>query len=222
MTDLAHYVSGKRVPGKSGRFADVFDPATGVAEKRVPLASTEEVGEVVAAAKAAWPAWAKTPPLRRARILDRFKFLLAGERRQARRAHLVRARQDPRRRARRGHPRPRGRRVRRRHPAPPEGRGHRERRHQRRQPLAAPAARGRRRHHAVQLPGDGADVDVPGRAGLRQRLHPEAVRARPVGRRCCLAELPDRGRPARRRLQRRQRRQGGGRRPPRPTRTSRR
>ena len=76
MTDLTHYVSGAHVPGKSGRFADVFNPATGVAEKRVPLASTEEVGEVVATAKAAWPAWAKTPPLRRARILDKFKFLL--------------------------------------------------------------------------------------------------------------------------------------------------
>ena len=31
---------------------------------------------MVAVAKAAWPAWAKTPPLRRARILDKFKFLL--------------------------------------------------------------------------------------------------------------------------------------------------
>ena len=62
--------------GRSGRFADVFNPATGAAEKRVPLASAAEVGEVVAVAKAAWPAWAKTPPLRRARILDKFKFLL--------------------------------------------------------------------------------------------------------------------------------------------------
>ncbi|HVH01844.1 MAG TPA: CoA-acylating methylmalonate-semialdehyde dehydrogenase, partial [Amaricoccus sp.] len=76
MTDLSHYVSGARVAGKSSRFADVFNPATGVAEKRVPLATTEEVDAVVAVAKAAWPAWAKTPPLRRARILDKFKFLL--------------------------------------------------------------------------------------------------------------------------------------------------
>ena len=67
---------GRAVAGPSGRFADVFNPATGVAEKRVPLASAEEVDEAVAAAKAAWPAWAKTPPLRRARILDQFKFLL--------------------------------------------------------------------------------------------------------------------------------------------------
>jgi malonate-semialdehyde dehydrogenase (acetylating) / methylmalonate-semialdehyde dehydrogenase len=76
MTDLSHYVSGARVPSRSSRFADVFNPATGTVEKRVPLASTAEVGEVVASAKAAWPAWAKAPPLRRARILDRFKFLL--------------------------------------------------------------------------------------------------------------------------------------------------
>ena len=47
MTDLSHYVSGARVPGKSGRFADVFNPATGMAEKRVLLASAAEVGEVV-------------------------------------------------------------------------------------------------------------------------------------------------------------------------------
>lgn len=76
MADLSHYVSGERIAGKSGRFADVFNPATGLTETRVPLASADEVGEVVAAAKAAWPAWAKMPPLRRARILDKFKNLL--------------------------------------------------------------------------------------------------------------------------------------------------
>ncbi|HMQ91575.1 MAG TPA: CoA-acylating methylmalonate-semialdehyde dehydrogenase [Amaricoccus sp.] len=76
MTDLTHYIGGETVAGRSGRFADVFNPATGNVEKRVPLASTEEVGAVVAVARAAWPAWARTPPLRRARILDRFKLLL--------------------------------------------------------------------------------------------------------------------------------------------------
>ncbi len=76
MTDLTHYVGGQRREGQSGRFADVFNPATGAAEKRVPLATAAEVGAFIATAKAAWPAWAKTPPLRRARILDKFKFLL--------------------------------------------------------------------------------------------------------------------------------------------------
>jgi malonate-semialdehyde dehydrogenase (acetylating)/methylmalonate-semialdehyde dehydrogenase len=45
MTELSHYVSGARTPGRSGGFADVFNPAIGAADKRVPLASTEEVGE---------------------------------------------------------------------------------------------------------------------------------------------------------------------------------
>ena len=51
--------------------------------------------------------------------------------------------------------------------------------------LDPPAARRRRRHHAVQLPGDGADVDVPGRDRVRQRLRAQASGEGPVGRRCC-------------------------------------
>ena len=76
MTDLTHFIGGKTVSGRSGRFADVFDPATGAATKRCPLASAEDVAEAVSAAGAAFPAWARTPALRRARVLDRFKVLL--------------------------------------------------------------------------------------------------------------------------------------------------
>lgn len=76
MTDLTHFVGGKAAPGATARFADVFNPATGTTDTRVPLATAAEVDDVVAVARAAWPAWARTPPLRRARILDKFKFLL--------------------------------------------------------------------------------------------------------------------------------------------------
>jgi malonate-semialdehyde dehydrogenase (acetylating)/methylmalonate-semialdehyde dehydrogenase len=76
MTDLSHFIGGNAVAGRSGRFSDVFNPATGEVTKRCPLASVEEVATAVAAAKAAFPKWAKTPALRRARVLDRFKFLL--------------------------------------------------------------------------------------------------------------------------------------------------
>ena len=76
MTDLSHFIGGKTVAGRSGRFSDVFDPATGEPTKRCPLASAEDVGEAVAAAKAAFVEWGKTPALRRARVLDRFKLLL--------------------------------------------------------------------------------------------------------------------------------------------------
>ena len=42
----------------------------------IPLASNEDVALAVSAAKAAFPAWAETPPLKRARILFNFKALL--------------------------------------------------------------------------------------------------------------------------------------------------
>lgn len=76
MTEIGHYINNARVAGSSGRSQPVYDPATGQSEKTVALASSDEVGRAVAAAKAAWPAWALTPSLRRARILDRFKTIL--------------------------------------------------------------------------------------------------------------------------------------------------
>ena len=76
MAEIAHHIDGARVAGASGRSQPVFDPATGERTGTVALASTEEVGRAVAAARAAWPAWAATSPLRRARVLDRFKAIL--------------------------------------------------------------------------------------------------------------------------------------------------
>ncbi len=76
MLEVGHYYGNKDVAGASGRLQDVFDPATGQATKRLALASAQEVDAVVAVAKAAWRDWSKTPALRRARILDRFKSIL--------------------------------------------------------------------------------------------------------------------------------------------------
>ncbi|MCB1969669.1 MAG: CoA-acylating methylmalonate-semialdehyde dehydrogenase [Geminicoccaceae bacterium] len=76
MTEITHYIDGARFAGMSGRTQPVFNPATGDQEKTVALASTEEVNQAVVAAKAAWAGWSRTPPLRRARILDRFKMIL--------------------------------------------------------------------------------------------------------------------------------------------------
>src|SRR5512141_2559713 len=74
------WIDGRRTPSRSGRAGDVFDPATGEVVRRAPFASAEEVGAAVAAAKAAFPAWRDTPPLRRARILARFRELLEAHR----------------------------------------------------------------------------------------------------------------------------------------------
>ncbi|MEL1265284.1 CoA-acylating methylmalonate-semialdehyde dehydrogenase [Pseudoxanthomonas putridarboris] len=73
---LHHFFNGERVDGESDRFGDVFDPATGAVTARVPLASIAEVGRAVDAASAAFPAWAGTTPLNRARVMFRFKELL--------------------------------------------------------------------------------------------------------------------------------------------------
>ena len=73
---LHHYVNGKPVSGESNRFGDVFNPATGQVESQVPLATVQEVGAAVAAASAAFPGWAATPPAQRARILFRFLDLV--------------------------------------------------------------------------------------------------------------------------------------------------
>ena len=72
---LSHYIGGQRVAGVSGRFGDVFNPALGSVKARVPLASKDEVGNAVAAAKAAFPAWAATTPLKRSRVMAKFKEL---------------------------------------------------------------------------------------------------------------------------------------------------
>ena len=132
-------------------------------------------------------------------------------RRRDRRRHFARARQGALRRRRRAVARHRDRRIRVRRAAVPEERVQRERRHRHRRLHAAPAAGRRRRHHAVQLSGDGAAVDVPDGARLRQRVRAEAVGARSVGG-ADPGGAAQGGGPARRRVQRRQRRQGGGRR----------
>jgi malonate-semialdehyde dehydrogenase (acetylating)/methylmalonate-semialdehyde dehydrogenase len=74
--DLGHFVGGRRVAGRSGRAGDLYDPATGRRSGRVALASADEVRAAVAAAQAAFPGWAATPPVLRARVLFRFRELI--------------------------------------------------------------------------------------------------------------------------------------------------
>ncbi len=76
MQELTHFIGGQHVKGTSGRTAEVFNPATGEAEKRVPLASAGELDAAVANAKEAQPAWAAVNPQRRARVLVKFVELL--------------------------------------------------------------------------------------------------------------------------------------------------
>ncbi|GAB3456158.1 CoA-acylating methylmalonate-semialdehyde dehydrogenase [Massilia terrae] len=72
METITHYIKGEPVDTRGGRYADVFNPALGEPCARVALATTDEVNAAVAAAAAAFPAWAATPALARARVLFRY------------------------------------------------------------------------------------------------------------------------------------------------------
>lgn len=73
---LKHYINGAYVEGTSGRMGDIYDPNQGVVNKQVALASKEEVETAIASAHAAFPAWAATPPGRRAQVMFRFRELI--------------------------------------------------------------------------------------------------------------------------------------------------
>ena len=77
--DIGHFIGGKRVPGTSGRVADVWNPTLGEVQARVALASRAEVARAVEDAARAQPAWAAQNPQRRARVMMRFLHLINQE-----------------------------------------------------------------------------------------------------------------------------------------------
>jgi malonate-semialdehyde dehydrogenase (acetylating)/methylmalonate-semialdehyde dehydrogenase len=73
---VGHHVGGRRVAGTSGRTQPVYNPATGAIARHVALAGADEVNEVVAVARTSQQAWGELPPIRRARVLQRFLHLM--------------------------------------------------------------------------------------------------------------------------------------------------
>ena len=73
---IHHFFGGRAMEGQSGRTSEVFNPATGEISALVSLASASEVDAAVDVAKQAFPAWAATPALTRARVMFKFKELL--------------------------------------------------------------------------------------------------------------------------------------------------
>ena len=84
---VPHFIGGQTVEATSGRFGIVYHPSSGQAARRVGFASKADVDRAIAAAAAAFPAWAAAPPLRRARILNRFRDLI--DRDQAKLAAII-------------------------------------------------------------------------------------------------------------------------------------
>lgn len=76
VSTIEHYINGNLTKTVGGGQQPVFNPATGEISANVVLASDADVQTAVAAAKAAAPAWAEMAPLKRARILFKFKDLI--------------------------------------------------------------------------------------------------------------------------------------------------
>ncbi|HEY4202035.1 MAG TPA: CoA-acylating methylmalonate-semialdehyde dehydrogenase [Devosiaceae bacterium] len=76
MDRIQNAIGGKLVASATTRFGQVFNPATGEQVAEVPLSTTAELNLAVAAAKKALPAWANMTPMKRARIMFKFKALL--------------------------------------------------------------------------------------------------------------------------------------------------
>ena len=169
------------VDRRGGTRGDIYNPATGRVSGTVDYATAAEVDAAVAAGSAALPGWRETSLVKRAGVMFAFRELVRSAAGGPGRADHRRARQGGLGRGGRGGTRPGGRGLRLRHPASAQGRLLGERVGRRGRLLDPPAGRRRGRDHAVQLPGDGADVDVPDRAGLRQHLRAQAVGEGPVG-----------------------------------------
>lgn len=73
---VQNFINGAVVESQSQRVTSVFNPATGEETKKVKLSLPSEVDAAIAAADQAFKSWSQQSPLRRARILFKFKELL--------------------------------------------------------------------------------------------------------------------------------------------------
>ncbi len=76
LTIVENFIGGARRPVTGGRYQDIYNPATGAVSGQVGLSDPSDVDAAVTAAKAAFPAWADIPPIRRARLMNRFLALM--------------------------------------------------------------------------------------------------------------------------------------------------
>ncbi|MEM7171205.1 MAG: CoA-acylating methylmalonate-semialdehyde dehydrogenase [Pseudomonadota bacterium] len=76
MKTVCHHVGGEVWPGTSDRVGDVYNPASGEVTGKVALATKADVEHAIQTAAAALPAWAATPPAKRAQVMFEFRSLL--------------------------------------------------------------------------------------------------------------------------------------------------
>lgn len=76
METVANFIHGECVTGSGQRVQAIFNPATGEQIRQVVMSTAQETEQAIAAAQQAFPAWARHAPLKRARVMFRFKALL--------------------------------------------------------------------------------------------------------------------------------------------------
>ncbi|MBL1142994.1 MAG: CoA-acylating methylmalonate-semialdehyde dehydrogenase [Proteobacteria bacterium] len=72
---VGHLINGE-MNYSSDKTQDVFNPSSGVVTKQVLLADKQTVEGAITAAETAFPEWRDIPPVKRARVMFRFKELL--------------------------------------------------------------------------------------------------------------------------------------------------
>ncbi len=73
---VQNFINGQFSTSESSSFLEVISPIDGTLLSKVPLSSTKDLNKAVAAAKAAFPIWSKTPIKERVQVFFRYKFLL--------------------------------------------------------------------------------------------------------------------------------------------------
>jgi malonate-semialdehyde dehydrogenase (acetylating)/methylmalonate-semialdehyde dehydrogenase len=73
---LPLWIAGRAFSPSTTRYGEITNPATGEVIRHVPFANRADVDAAVQAARAAFPGWSKSPSLRRARVLMKFRDLL--------------------------------------------------------------------------------------------------------------------------------------------------
>ena len=76
MRTIGHFLNGTTVEGASGRYGDIFNPATGEVQAKVAFASRAEMRQAVEHAQKAFGEWSAVNPQRRARVMFNFKALV--------------------------------------------------------------------------------------------------------------------------------------------------
>ena len=73
---IGHFIEGKQFHANEARTQPVFNPATGETTDHVSLAGEAEVNRAVESAKRAFASWSEIPPIRRARVMNRYLEIL--------------------------------------------------------------------------------------------------------------------------------------------------